>query len=672
MRADLLALTPEAVAALANVGLVKRAMKEIEQGKGPKLVENDDGTVVGTFDDGVVAELPPGKLLRDCRCACPATGVCRHRVAVALAYKSFAQAGAGGGAASAAETPAPAIVAWSPGTIDDAAIARALASRTLEEARALARRGVVVEILRPAVGSPAEVPTARLPSCTVRFLVPHDVVYARCDCAVGQGCAHVAIAIWAFREADARDAARPSLTLELRTGRGDREVGEADAAAAALVLDLVAGGVVNAREALGQRFELAREPLVKAGQVWIATALDDLELALARYRARSARYRAGDVLALCAEIVARGRAARAPDAELPASSVLGRGEALETKLDHLRLVGLGCRFDADDRERSVEILLADPDTGTALVMDKAWTFAAGETVPDAPELARRRFGPSSIAMLAKGQLVTRAARRRANRALSVGTTAQGASSVTPQTGDFALLPPPVRVDRIADLDTFVRSRPPRMLRPRVRAEDVHAVRVGGVDRAVFDPGEQMVAASLRDPEGAAFHVRRGHRRVAPRALDALAAALLGEHGTVTWVVGNVLREGALFVVEPTMVVADRVIVPDVEDVPAGDLPRGRIRFARSAVSERVEAVGRALEEIVQLGVQGLVATHEARLEEAAKALDQLGVASIAERARAVVEAVRRARRSPGREAERAAAQAVIDCAIRVELAREQA
>ena len=115
MRADLIALTPEAVAALANVGLVKRAQKEIEQGKGPALVEEADGTVVGTFDDGVVAKLPPGKLLRDCQCSCPATGVCRHRVAVALAYKSFAQTAPE--APSAAEQGATGVV-WSPGAIE--------------------------------------------------------------------------------------------------------------------------------------------------------------------------------------------------------------------------------------------------------------------------------------------------------------------------------------------------------------------------------------------------------------------------------------------------------------------------------------------------------------------------------------------------------------------------
>ncbi|MFO0673774.1 MAG: hypothetical protein U0235_29840 [Polyangiaceae bacterium] len=34
IREDLLALTPEAMAALANVGLVKRAQREIAEGKG--------------------------------------------------------------------------------------------------------------------------------------------------------------------------------------------------------------------------------------------------------------------------------------------------------------------------------------------------------------------------------------------------------------------------------------------------------------------------------------------------------------------------------------------------------------------------------------------------------------------------------------------------------------
>lgn len=658
MRADLIALTPEAIAALSNVGLVKRAQKEIEQGKGPVLVEDADETVIGTFEDGAIARLVKGKLLRDCLCSCPSTGVCRHRVAVALAYKSFAQSDANNAASDA-----PKVIVWSPGTMEDDFIERALGKRVVEEARGLVRRGITVEIQRPLVDTVVDVPTARLPSCTVRFLVPNDIVYARCDCALGQGCAHVVLAVWAFREGDRRDPARASSILELSAR--EEVVSDADVLAIALVLDIVAMGVVNARDALGQRFALAREPLLKDGHVWVAMALDDLELSLERYRARSARYRAADVLALCAEIVGRGRAARSPSAELPRGAVLGRGEALETKLDHLRLVGLGCRFDADDRERSVEILLADPDTGTVLVVDKNWRFDVGEKIPDASELARRRLGPGTIALLARGQLVTRAARRRANRALVLGTATQGASSVTPQTGDFSLLPAPLRVDRLSDLAMAMASRPPRMLRPRVRAEDVHAIRVGNIEEVFFDPAEQVLFASVYDPEGARFVVRGVHRGVAHRALDALGAALMSED--VTWIVGNVTHEASTFVIEPTLVVADRVVVPDIEDGTFAGLPRGRAMTIDDPVSARLEATQHALEEIVQLGIHGVTSAHEMRLEEAAEGLSELGMSSMAARTKAVAECLRAARHAQSIESDRQAARAVIDAAIRLEL-----
>ena len=59
-RADLLALTPASVAALANLGLVKRAQREIAAGEGPELAEDDAGVVTGRFKDGVVTTLVPG------------------------------------------------------------------------------------------------------------------------------------------------------------------------------------------------------------------------------------------------------------------------------------------------------------------------------------------------------------------------------------------------------------------------------------------------------------------------------------------------------------------------------------------------------------------------------------------------------------------------------------
>ena len=656
MRADLMALTPEAVAALSNLGLVKRALREIEQGKGPKLVEEADGTVVGTFEDGVVARLIAGRLLRECPCTCTAAGVCRHRVATALAY------------ASSGDVTLPrAAPTWSPATFSELDVERALGRRTLDEAKGAARRGVLVEVVR---GSAHEVPTARLPTCTVRFLVPNDLVYARCDCAVGQRCAHVALATWAFQRAEVIDASASTLDVEVKIGAERATADESPAAAAlALVEDVVADGVANAREALAQRFVLARYPLERDGQRWLVTALEDLEVALARYRARSARYRTADVVGLVAEIVARTRASHASAAALPASAVLGRGEAMETKLDHVRLVGLGCRFESDGDERSVEILLADPDTATVLVMEKSWRFPIGEAIPDAPVLARRKLGPASVSALASGQLVTRVAKRRANRVLVLGTGA-GSSSVTPQTGDFASLPRPLRIDRIAELDSLMAARPPKMLRPRVLAQGMHAIAIGAVEQVVFDPGEQRLSAQLRDPDGAPFVVRRGHRKVAPGALDELARALLGQHGVPRWVVGDVTREHDGFVVDPTLVAADRVIVPDVEDGGTIELPRGRMRSAENRVDAAIGMAEVLVEEIVQLGLAGITSTYEARSSKCVAKLGELGLVSLATRMARVETALRVARAEPTDEARRAAARSVLDAAIRLALCRE--
>src|SRR5262249_6594821 len=153
--------------ALSNAGLVKRAQKEIEQGKGPKIQEDADGAVTGAFPDGVTARLPPGTPLREAPCSCGAAGVCRHRVAVALAYPARqARPGREG------EAPPSAVPAGSPGEIGDDALLARIGRKLLNRARDLARGGVSVEIRRPDAAEP--VATAVLPACTVRFLVPTD------------------------------------------------------------------------------------------------------------------------------------------------------------------------------------------------------------------------------------------------------------------------------------------------------------------------------------------------------------------------------------------------------------------------------------------------------------------------------------------------------------------
>jgi hypothetical protein len=667
VREDLAALTPESVVALANLGLVKRAQREIEQGKGPRIEESDDGTVVGTFsEDGAIAMLPRGRALRDCLCTCGALDVCRHRVAVALAYPGWAASQPDAAPAAAAD-PARS----SPGEIDDAELAAALGPRTLAEARAARRRGLVIEVWR-ATEREAH-PIAMLPSCTVRFLVPGDLAYARCDCREGHGCAHVALAVWAFREADARGRDRRSLAVDVRE--------DADQAIAAGSLDpalelsraLLVDGVVTAREALAQSFAVARAALEESGDVWPASLLEELESGLSLYRSRSARYRASDIARAIVELEARSRASRGRG-ELPARAILGRGEVLETRLDHLSLIGLGARLDADARSREARILLADSDAGTILVLTVEWRFAEGETIPDGPALGRRRIGAlGTLAALASGRIATKAAIRRANRALRFATSTSAASSsaITAQSGAWDALPASISVPGIASLAESLAARPPRALRPRVLAEDVRAIPIGSIHSIAWDPAHQSLIAVAHDRDGQPFRIVRSHRALAPSAIDALAAALGGAWGAPRFVVGEVCRTLGEIEIDPTAIACDRVIVPDLEaDPPPSSLPLARPRPPEPPLERALARAAGLLEELAHLGLRGAPASWTERAREHAPSLEAVGLGEIARRLRALELALRAARGGSDESAWRSAACSWVECALPLELARE--
>jgi hypothetical protein len=97
-RADLLALTEDSLAALANRGLVKRAAKELAAGAGARIATDADGELSAEFPDGIVARLRADAPLAEATCSCSAAGLCRHRIGLVLAYQEVhaaSRAGAG-------------------------------------------------------------------------------------------------------------------------------------------------------------------------------------------------------------------------------------------------------------------------------------------------------------------------------------------------------------------------------------------------------------------------------------------------------------------------------------------------------------------------------------------------------------------------------------------------
>lgn len=530
-RADLLSLTEDALGALANRGLVKRAAKELAAGAGPVL-GTDGGTVTGRFADGVVTSLPPGTALDGAACTCGAVGVCRHRVAVVLAYQRE-------------HREAAAFRPWSPGDITDDRLRDLLGDRALAAARRVWRAGLPVVLRRPTAADPAA--TAELPSCTVRFLVPGDPGYAHTNAAAAERDRWAVLAVWAFREADERGLTDDVVRLD---------VGGSPAAGPDLgpVLDLTAALLLDGVAAADPVFEAAldrlRADLVTARLHWPALAVEELVGQLRAYRERSAHHDPLRVADLVTELRARVRATG------PRSRVLGVDEVGETPLRRVRLTSLGCRVHATAEDRTAEVFFADG--GTVLVLRHRWPVGQDEH-PTGHDLAGRRVAGASLADLAASTVVSESATRGANRVVRVSRRSSS-TSTTPLGGAWAGLPDALVVDDLAAACREWDALPPRVVRARVAAELVRVVRVAEVGRVSYHPGAQRLDAVVADRAGATATVSATHRAHCPAALDALAEAL----PRATHVSGALRRFRGGLVVDPIAVLTPTgLVVPDL-------------------------------------------------------------------------------------------------------------
>ena len=609
-RTDLLELTPEALTALANAGFVKRAQKDVAAGLLPRLEAGADGVVQAHFDDGVRTSLPPGRTLRDAQCSCPASGMCRHRVMLVLAYQALAASSKAEAPAAADDTPTDADGAWSPAQFDDAALAASFAPSVLEQANKLAAARPVVGV--QAWRSASAPPVARLPMCSVRFFSRSSLVHARCDCRQGSGCAHVVVAVWAFRQAGALAPGSAEAMVEVRphaSADADATTGapqplmQGEAArtlrahADALLLSLWLDGSGQPLMALAARFEAVREQARALGWNWVDDALDESWQLLQAQQARSSRFEPLRLLRVLAELWARLQAAAHAERPHPqarpallASQILGVGVKGEVALDHLRLVSLGAELWSDDTAEGASILFADPDTQNVTVLERQWTraddAAAGGT---AQALMNRRVAGFPLRQLASGQVITKTATRRANGRVDITAGARQTGMLPLSPTSWNDLVAPLRQGSVAALVAHLREAPPDFVRPRQAASGASAGASGQLHVVAFDGMEVMschwdaaaqvlhaaLAQALADeagepaavPAAEQLHLALPHRAVAPGAVDALARTLAGDHGALRAVAGTVHLQGGVAVMQPlSLLTAQRAVVLQVEAV----------------------------------------------------------------------------------------------------------
>ncbi|WP_335939038.1 hypothetical protein [Streptomyces sp. PTD5-9] len=606
-RPELLALTADTLAELANRGLVKRATKELDAGRGPELTADQDTTLRARFGDGATAVLPPGAGLDNGTCSCAAPGVCRHLVGLVLAH----QRASGPNTASVA-APDP---AWSPGDTDDEALAAALGARPLAAARRAFDRGYAAVVHRPSPDHPE--PRVELPACAVRFPVPGDIAYALTDATAAVRGEVVALAVWAFRAADA--AGTGERTVPVRVGgraSGPPEAGPALDAAVELADELLAEGVAHVGPVHGGALARAAADLGARSLHWPAGALAELTDQLTAYAGRDARYRPEAVAALITELHARRRAAALP-------GVLGTDEAGDTPLRRVRLTALGCRVRGTSRSLVSEVYFAHPGAAAVLVLRKTWAMAEHERLAGHLLSARRVLG-TPLRSLATGNLVSESVRRTASRALAVGRGRLGASTVTPVGTAWTELPAPLLVRDLSALTAGWEGRPPRLIRPRVEAESVHVVALSAVESVGYHPAEQRLEAVVRDASGTSALLASRYRPECPGALDALAEALEG--GGTTHVSGSVHRLAGGVTIDPLAVLTPAgVVVPDLapHDGATALAPVGR-RPAEPLTAALDEASS-ALSAVPHSGLRHLAVPARRRIDDAAAALSRTGL-----------------------------------------------
>ncbi|KAB2344407.1 hypothetical protein [Actinomadura rudentiformis] len=622
-RSDLLALTPDSLAALANRGLVKRATKDVESGGGPDLVVEADGTVRGRLPDGTETVLPAGAGLEAASCTCAATGTCRHRIAVVLTYQrdhaAQPEAASQDTASQDAASPEPGdeLVHWSPGTIDDDALARVLGPRVLTAARRTHRAGYTARIHRPNAADP--VPRVELPTCIVRFLVPGELGYAHTDAAPSMRDEAIVLAVWAFRVADERGLTANDVRVDVggKSGGHQADLAETLDLAGELLLD----GAMHTSPVLVSALRRAGQDLAAQNLYWPAAAAGDLMEQLTAYSERHAVYQAERLAELITELYARHRASRAGAAS-PRSQILGTDESADTPLRRVRLTALGCRIGGTDDERTADVYLAQAGSGIVLVLKRRWKATVTGHV-----LGGRRISGSPLRTLATANVVSEAASRSAGRVVRLGTGRVAKTTITPLGASWEDLPGSILVRDLRQAGEALSLLPPRLIRPRVEAELVRVVEIAEVCDIGYHPGDQRIEATIADAAGTTATVSATFNPYAPGALDDLAAALGREPRYVS---GTLRRSRGALVLDPIAVLtADGATVPDLApgegegDLDAHAGPRA------DRLGEVLDAALAACADAAHRGLRHLTPTARARLDRAAADLDRTGFRSAA-------------------------------------------
>jgi hypothetical protein len=640
-RVDLLALTAEDLVLLANRGVVRRAQREVADGFGLEIAEDEDGTVTVVADDATTT-LAPGEPIEETRCTCGTPGLCRHVVRAVLAYQ-HAHAGTG--------APVAAAPGWDPGTIGDETLEALVLRAALARARGRAQSGVAVSLARAAK------PTAQIhdDDVVVRFLVPGDLAYARCSCSAPPPCEHAVLAVLGFRALPADAAAG---MLELGTPAPvDVQVREEVERAVALVAE---AGVASGREAMVQVLQRASGRARDAGWSWPAAALEELAETCRRQAAADPTFTPVEVPRLAGEVLARLDAMAA--GAVPRAVVAGGGRRSDVEVRGGLLIGLGTRVRRLGAVSHIDALLYD--TNNARVVTIGRSLADGDAGP--VPFSRLAAGPVrrgiTYADLGRGQLVATGARISPDGRLVLGRRPAASS---PQRLDWSTSLGTLVVDSFAEARALSVQGLPSALAARTPAEGFAVVAVDGIEDAGWDPAEHAVVGTLRDRAGATTMLVHPYTPPGAAGVEALLQGL-ERAAHVRFVAGHLSGSDERLRLQPTALVAEddegrRTMLQPWVDVADGAAPaRAAVTDSPAAtlITELLEALG----DLLTAGVGRPDAATRRRWAELVSRLERAGSTLLVRPVRELSSELERAPRDP-RRGSAAAVDAALHLAV---------
>lgn len=548
-RPDLVALTPDDLAALANRGLVKRAQRELEAGElSAQWGEADDGTITAAWSDGVACTLPGTKTLKEARCDCGALELCRHVLRTVLAWQNRRDA--------EGETEAAAPQAWNPGRIPDELVAAQVPEATRTRAAAVRAQGMLAEVFC------AVKPSARFhfPGHSVRFPVPDDLRYSQCSCAEPAPCLHAVLAVEAFRllPADKTSGIVSEGALDAPVGRAPLDEG------VGCLRELFADGLASLPVAWRDRVRRVARACAEGALPWPAQILEELADDYDRYAARDAAFSPDAMLARSGEFLLRADAILVGRAPVPQAFIRGLKADHDSELGSARFVGLGASAVEGRSSTVLHVYLQEQDTGHTVTVTREFNEPEAASRKPFHQLARTvAVKDASLASLAAGQLVTKGGKRTAAGRLVIG---RARAVVNPQNFAWEQLKAPLLAEDFEEIAARLELLPPPCFRPRRTGSDFHVCPVLAIEDARFDPRSNAVTATLVDAAGVRGRLWHPWCTRGQIGAEALLAAMQGNSRPL-FVAGHVHRANASLVIHPVAVVfagegsARRVVLP---------------------------------------------------------------------------------------------------------------